>query len=199
MSNGDLNEVLLSGERCGYANRERDYGVYDLDYSPWVSYRTLENMFYARTCYQKGSDTKGCSIYIKPRLQLHSERNASCPFSDSICISKFGNLKLDSGFLDTHTDLGLNMAPTHRLQIRHTYHCAPLKTKGYSKTVNYANKDGDRSSRKLFRLFYGAYEGQSPRRPLYSNFTYQVPVNDSITHLGGVSSRTGSLPNFGLG
>jgi hypothetical protein len=65
--------------------------------------------------------------------------NASCPFDDSICLSKDSNLVLDSGLMDSLDDFGLNWAPQSRFKLRYKTHCAPLVIEGYSSPYPFGN------------------------------------------------------------
>lgn len=97
--------------------------------------KCVDDFTYASHCYRNDgtSSTRACDSFVVPRLSYTSDRNASCPFGHDICKSKFGNLLLDSGALDSIQDLGLNTGP--RFTIRHTTHCAPLMTDGFTETI----------------------------------------------------------------
>lgn len=68
--------------------------------------------------------------FSRSALPFTSERNASCPFSEGLCKSDFGNILLDSGVLDSHFHPGRNQNP--RFNIRYQTHCAPLNTKNFT-------------------------------------------------------------------
>lgn len=200
VSSGDPSEVLLSGHKCGKADTAIDYLAYEHEYSPWRSHRSQEFLFYARSCYHNISNTQSCNLYVKPRLRLQADRNASCPFAPEICLASSGNLRLDSGFVNTHYDLGINAVAKNRLEFRHVYHCAPIKTKGYSEIVRGVPDARNRTTTSLFRLFYGAFAGYSKYRPNYKNYTYQVPINVSYVNSDSSSSEINTpVPDYRIG
>ncbi|KAF2745591.1 hypothetical protein M011DRAFT_478755 [Sporormia fimetaria CBS 119925] len=103
----------------------------------YISKRWNAYANYAQTCYDDDNRRGGdCNFYYKPRLYTKIDRNASCPFTSGICRSASKNLKIDTGYLDTHADLGLNTPPSQRLQFRQVLHCAPISTDGYAIAVN---------------------------------------------------------------
>lgn len=92
----------------------------------------LDYLNYALACYQGQKATQSsCQLYTKPKLSYKINRNASCPFDEKICRSAFDNLEMDSDYLDSWGDLGMNAEP--RFQIRLKHHCAPLVTRGYKR------------------------------------------------------------------
>ncbi|KAL9624424.1 MAG: hypothetical protein Q9160_001387 [Pyrenula sp. 1 TL-2023] len=113
--------------------------------------------------------------------------NADCPFpgQDRICLRKSGNIRIDTGLMNSHEDFGLNAEPADRFGFRRVHHCAPLLTDGYSENgTAYASSDQsifavvadkykDSTDFEIMRYFYGA----SPAiRTRGSNQTYGYPV-----------------------
>jgi hypothetical protein len=70
--------------------------------------------------------------FVQDRLEATINNNADCLFDEEICLSKTGNLVLDTGFIDNHKYLGLNAPVDSRIQMRTVLQCAPLKTRGYT-------------------------------------------------------------------
>ncbi|KAK7179517.1 hypothetical protein DPSP01_011952 [Paraphaeosphaeria sporulosa] len=152
------NEVLLLGPECGKSLDNQDSS--NAVSSGLVRYRNemfLEYLNYAFACYQDRQRTQSaCQIYTKPKLHYKVDRNATCPFQDTICQKSSNNLYIDSGYLDSWGDLGINAEP--RFQVRLTQHCAPLVTDGYkSKYI-------------------------SPSDPLKTFMRYSYLHNDTITN-----------------
>lgn len=133
-------------------------------------------------------------MYVRPSLHFTSDRNASCPFTGDICLSEFGNLKLDTGYINTHEDLGINAPREDRFFLRNMYHCAPLKTDGFSSVYNYVDPDNNDAS-ALSRLFYGRVSISKP----YANFTYQFPTNNSRGNLATGTSFASPYPDYVVG
>ncbi|KAL1616497.1 hypothetical protein SLS54_008400 [Diplodia seriata] len=158
-------DVLLSGSRCGILGYEGTNVSVVLDYlAPWLSQAAAVASLYQQQCYSNRANTEDCHTYTKKRLSATVDRNASCPFHDSICQSSRGNLRIDSGFLDSNDDFGLNTPPSERMQSRCVYHCAPLDTTNYESSYNHSDDLGHYS--------YGGYS--LGRRP-GSNYAFEHP------------------------
>ena len=88
---------------------------------------------YAQNCYRNTTGST-CALFVKPRLSWQADRNASCPFAPEICLRPYGNLQLDTGYVNSHDDLGINMPPAERFEWRAKSACSPLKLEGYMST-----------------------------------------------------------------
>lgn len=138
-------------------------------------------MAYVQSCYQNNSATNQCKLHIKKRLPLTVDQNASCPFDDSVCLHKFGNLRLDTGHIDIHEHLGVNAPPEDRFSIRRTYDCAPLKLEGFTASeIHSITSDGQEpmSSSPFFALHYGPHSTLIEKSSL-RNYTYIYPLQDT--------------------
>ncbi|KAH9894506.1 hypothetical protein F4778DRAFT_794546 [Xylariomycetidae sp. FL2044] len=140
-------EVLVSSSRCGrlYSNfKSSDQG--SLQYFT----ESLSNAAnYVQQCYTGAKGTVGCGRFAKPRLPTTLNTSAACPFPEEMCRSPSRNIRLDTGFLDSHKDFGLNSPPDQRVLWRKVLQCAPLVTKGFSKQETLA-------SYKVTSYYYGA-------------------------------------------
>ncbi|KAI0865636.1 hypothetical protein F4860DRAFT_526118 [Xylaria cubensis] len=113
--------LLIRSPTCGYVapdqNLESSEQLGALSVlDPYFANQAVQAKTYAEQCYL--SNTVGLWNYDL--------------FDDDICVSKKGNLVLDSGFIDSNKDLGLNAPTDSRIQIRTVLQCASLKTRGYS-------------------------------------------------------------------
>lgn len=72
---------------------------------------------------------------MKNNLRATVDSSASCPFSDEICRTNSSNIILDSGYIDTVKDLGVNSPQDESVQFRTVLQCAPLETHGYTSTI----------------------------------------------------------------
>lgn len=133
LSTGVGNEVLISSANCGAANIPNISEDINTSYAfrPYCAKKITDAANYARRCYtvNAGAD---CSSFVTPRLQSIQDLNASCPFSEPMCRRQSGNIRLDSGYVDSHKHLGLNSPPGRRILWRHVVHCAPLVTEGFT-------------------------------------------------------------------
>lgn len=152
-------EVLINGENCGLITA--DAGPADNPAGAWRAKITATAHNYAQQCYIENTTTSAeCTKFIVPRLQALKIDSSPCPFDSDICRSNSSNLVLDSGYMDSHHDFGINSAPEERILMRNRIECAPLKTEGHEGSsqidgINYAS------------YYYG------PRIP-YTNHTFQV-------------------------
>ncbi|KAF4546051.1 Cytochrome p450 protein [Lasiodiplodia theobromae] len=119
---------------------------------------------YAKECYSdRPTDAMTpCEKLLKPKLAIHSNTSAACPFSNSICRTNTSNIFLDSGLLDSHEDLGLNAPPEQRFKYRTTAHCAPLNTRGH---VEYSATTVDNDTYETAQYLFGG---------ITSNITFEA-------------------------
>lgn len=135
-------EVLLKATNCGFLgavdafeNGNRFFTGIAHD-----SQRIDDAANYAQQCY---SDIKtgnlNCGRLIKKTLPMNIDLQAPCPFDDSMCLSTSGNIRLDTGYVNSHEDLGMNAPDDQRFRWRNVLQCAPLVTAGYTSETNTAN------------------------------------------------------------
>jgi hypothetical protein len=130
-------EVLLIGNNCGPLS---SVNVTDSDVAlswtvPQSAQRSTAYSNYATQCYTDAATSEDCHLYIKPRISTIVTRNASCPFAPEMCKTKTENIIVDSGFINSQHDLGINGPPGSRFDMRLLYHCAPLVTEGFKKVL----------------------------------------------------------------
>ncbi|KAI1344685.1 hypothetical protein F5Y15DRAFT_1042 [Xylariaceae sp. FL0016] len=160
------NKVLIRGLNCGIAisSLGNDSKIALTEYQPFSADFMNAAAIEATQCYENSSTSSlSCGTFVKPRLNLHLDKNISCPFGD-LCASQWGNLQLDTGLLDSHEDLGLNAPKNERFSLREVSQCAPLRTDGYTDQWNISD------DRSYTRYWYGQ---------VLFNFTYMAS-NDAI-------------------
>ncbi|KAI0521637.1 hypothetical protein F5B22DRAFT_545558 [Xylaria bambusicola] len=163
------NTVLLSPRNCGFFNT--NVGVSPDTESniilPWQARQFTKASNYAEQCYSTSGTAADClnGAYVKRELAVSVDKNAVCPFGGNICPSNSSNIRLDSGFIDSHFDLGVNAPPNQRFQFKMVLHCAPLKTKGYRSFHT-------RDNQTVARYYYGS--------TTYSNYTYEYRTPDQF-------------------
>lgn len=159
-------EALLKGSNCGsltIADASEANTFFEI--LPYVSQRMVLSLAYAQRCYNNNtnSQARDCSVIYKPRLHWTDDRNATCPFpGEDICLTNFNNLRLDTGYIESDRDLGINSPPGTKFLYRSLVGCAPVKTKGYAKGIvakTYVNQT-------VFQYFYGELQNYE------KNFTY---------------------------
>ncbi|KAF2750359.1 hypothetical protein M011DRAFT_239586 [Sporormia fimetaria CBS 119925] len=166
-------EVLISSPNCGavfWGNASQDDIV--RVYHRYVSQRVSAIRSYTQDCYSETDgtqDPRNCGTYIRKTLPATVDTNATCPFEESICKMRDGNIRVESAWLDSHEDIGLNAPAENRMQFRMALHCAPLKQEEFRDSYTAEHDDT-----KLFyrRYYYGSREKHSSNR---ENFTYMYP------------------------
>ncbi|KAF2108321.1 hypothetical protein BDV96DRAFT_652889 [Lophiotrema nucula] len=162
-----LNEVLLSGKDCGPVLNVTGDDVLLNDFRTYKAQKLNNALDYASQCYRRNetSQSDRCEILPRARLRYTVNSNASCPFSDEMCVVDNNNsISLDTGYLDSIDHLGINAAP--HFQYRHVRRCAPIVTEGYAKL----HIDDQDPSVQFLRYYYGASN---------DSFLYQWRVNVS--------------------
>lgn len=133
---------------------------------------------YAQQCYSSNGPPSplDCGAYVKKRIPFTVTTNASCPFDPSICTRTNGSLLLDTGYMDSHDDFGINAPSQERWQFRKTVHCLPLVTNDFTSRHN---KTPERFYR---RYHYGNLLGGP-------NWTYEYPDEYEARKRFNVSQR----------
>jgi hypothetical protein len=156
LSNAMGDEVLVSSPSCG------EELAYNHDKQKIPDRETLHrrrhvlNQNYADGCY--GNDMMGmqCNLFRKQRLAYFQQHNLPCPFpgGDRICKTTNGALRLQTEYINSNDDLGLNSRPEARHEWRTRIDCSPLKTEGYTTTGTQLLPDNT-TSRELISYLYG--------------------------------------------
>ncbi|OJD39089.1 cytochrome p450 protein [Diplodia corticola] len=165
------NAVLVSSNDCGLTLMRSTEN--DTEFStlllPYLSQLYASSATYAQQCYVNPQSNEGCDRFVQTNLPTKVTRNATCPFEADICKSQDSNILLDTGYLDSHQDFGLNMPTSHRYQYRRVIHCAPLVTEGYKEQVPSL---GPNLSTPYMRYYYG----QRLKGDATFNYTYEHAV-----------------------
>ena len=188
-------EVLLRGSNCGTWSSRLNYLSPTFNPSPseWISdIADAHNVFitssrFTASCYNQSSTSlEGCLPYGRRKLTW-SKDTAACPFDKSMCIDNAA-VTFDTGYLDTHLDLGINTPSEYRVQFRGISTCAPITTKGFaSDWLNSTQADLPASSDATpDELFLEFYYGKSPAQNVtptffFSNSTFVYAGDDSVT------------------
>ena len=185
-SNGG--EVLLKGTGCGIF-----YGVGDgnlTDSVLLVGYQVQRTMFsfgYVQQCYGDNSFSQDCPTYAQPNLPYTVTTNASCPFPGqaSICRNESQAIMIDSGFIHSLLDLGINAPPEKQFLYRIVAQCSPILNEGFTANQSEpANSNGDTHINVNF--LYGP-SGQ------YGTPTYQYSAEPPLTNYSQYGNRAYSL------
>ena len=195
------NETLIRSPDCGILNSTNpgsQQGVAALE----VMYAqdTLAATTYSRACYGITQNLLQCAQYPKQQLPWKVNQNATCPFTNGICIYGGSSAyEMDTGYIDSHEALGINAPKSQRVQYRKVSTCklvprpfptplfyclskeilidgtlgSPIHTKGYATELNDTNSSDSDYGDLLLNYNYG------PRPGVSANYTYQYHVRDS--------------------
>jgi len=139
-----IENVLLEGGDCGLVNPDIASQLDTIQVRQSQAYQdgmrmSLSNS-YAQECYPNplvsqesrvnNSDISDltCQGYATVALN-YTTSIADCPLNQACATPA---LQLDTGYLDSHLDFGLNQPQENRVLFRKVMTCAPLKTAGYS-------------------------------------------------------------------
>lgn len=139
-------EVLIDSQHCGLivANHTLESQQIKSRWNAELS-NTAEN--YVQQCYRNNQSnaTTACNKFVRSSLPTFSmNTTAECPFQDRICRNPRTTLRLDSGYIDSNDDLGLNAPKGERFASRYVLHCAPLETENYISHVVEDERGWDR-------------------------------------------------------
>lgn len=149
------NEVLITSPRCGLYVEASDTEELFTEMQAYTSKLVTASASYAQQCYSDTANAQRCSIWVKDQLPQAITRNASCPFpgGNRLCTLNATNIRIDTGLLDSHNDLGMNAPPRDRFKFRNVIECAPLRTDNYSRVVPGAD---DSTNSSALQILYGS-------------------------------------------
>lgn len=145
-------EVLLVPRNCGIIDYERvakeNYKLYTGRGLAHVSNQVANADNYAQQCYSNNTGSLNCAGFVVDRIPSVMNRNADCPFNETICRNNTNGLYLSTGMIDSNDFLGMNRPYNERAMFNMSLHCSPIKTEGYSSSIQFAEKN-------LTRYHYG--------------------------------------------
>ncbi|KAI0006574.1 hypothetical protein F4779DRAFT_620499 [Xylariaceae sp. FL0662B] len=182
------NEVLLSGTNCGMVVNGGSVDNPELInyYWPHQSNTITSAANYASQCYSNTTTSRalqGCGTFVKQKLPFSVNRDAPCPFQ-GLCKSGSSSLMLDTGYLNSHDDFGINAPENERFLFRRVLQCAPLKTEGYRSTYNLTQE------RSFSQYFYG---------PNYRSGNYSYEISNDAVYERMVTHNGGTNGDYSLG
>jgi hypothetical protein len=173
------NQVLLSRSlKCGPWN-ETDNSLF---WTLYLDSSTSSSQQYVQNCLSgTGQQSPECSLYKRMQLKW-SSTSVPCPF-DGMCLGPpNSSLHMDTGFIDSRDDLGINSRDEDRIQWRKNATCIPITTSGYMKngTSSITYQSSTYIGQNAFNytaLFYGPNWNSpaniaAPLDPVLSNATY---------------------------
>lgn len=203
--------VLLKGQGCGYLETSRNSTQDAVDIGLVANY--LDGVLmklseaYAQQCYSnplnkvnilsENSDAArlSCRGYVRSALNFTVILDNDCPFQDACASPTSDVLKLDTGYLNSNNDLGLNQPLENQIDFRKVTTCSPLVTQGFA-TNDFGDLGEEFGNVSLYSYGQNVYQptrfGNTQGVPypnvtfLYSAGTYQAA--QSAYYLMWVSS-----------
>jgi hypothetical protein len=174
VANSMGNYVLLASSNCGWQMRPNS--TFDLMTAAVSSNRKslyTRYLNYADYCYGKSHLEGDCRQLIQPRLSYKFHRQVECPFlgKDKVCQDSFGAIRLDTGYIDSNTHLGLNSMPEHRYMMRLVEECAPLNVSQYT-SIDEIQVSDSSITRRYIKFLLG-----QDRTSSVPNVTRRVPAD----------------------
>jgi hypothetical protein len=176
---------LIVSDNCGFFAFDQKAGLADRTLA--MQYKDLNDTFvaaeYARQCYSRETVLNNqlrCEMYATQSIGWEAQ-DTDCLFDSSICSASRA-YKLDTGVIDSHTDLGVNIPAAGRVGFRKVTTCSPLSVQApyvsviASSSLDNLGIEGD----KIREYHYGTYLGAS----LDLNTTYRYNQHAYIDGFG---------------
>lgn len=135
-------EVLLRSDTCGFwrfignhnwVNQPKDVVRFEAN----VNAQAIRASQFVAECYNSTS-LANCNTYGRRLLRYNVSTHTDCPFDPVMC-SQDTVIKLDTGFVDSLYDLGVNSKPSDRVEFRKITECTPVTTDGFTQTYTSQN------------------------------------------------------------
>lgn len=142
---------------------------------------TLTAASYARTCYGTPVNARQCPTYAKQQLDWTVNANASCPFNDTICnLNGTNSYQMDTGPINSHSDLGINAVDENRITYRKATTCAPLHTGPFFLLSNTTRFDQNYDANVIDIIQYFFMD----EYPGIQSYTYAYNVHTAYDNVG---------------
>lgn len=206
-------EVLVVGQTCGWLGRletrptegeglsEEEFINHRAATMAWGRWTASQSLDYFRNCYLENGlagNSNVCRLFTAKNIQVHSEEEVDCPFSDDICDDKAA-IRMDTGLIDSNTDLGINTGPGDRLWFRRVMTCAPVPAEERFSTdwqdeppPNFPIAEGDQY--KYYNL--GGYAGNNFTWAV-SNYSLSLGASTAVYDLQAIVSYAGNSEAVG--
>lgn len=166
---------------------------------------------YAQECYMstpvKNQKSSTCSTMKKAKIPWQVAEGL-CPFADHLCQSGSQALVLDTGYIDSYDDLGINAKPQDRLKYRRITSCAVVN--GTGRVIGWDGQISNSNDEPESREFAYAHFGPSTYKDtdytyslsnfasFYDNFTVQVtnPYQLNVQRAMGLADPQWSPSDF---
>lgn len=133
-------EVLLRPVLCGNwvmpanfdsTNSPKQGFQNSMDWDVQQQQAFVTSQQYASLCYGHNVSSNNCNAYGRRPLNWSMSTIDTCPFASEMCADSPA-VRLDSGWIDSAMDLGINAPLEDRITYRDVVECAPLVTDGFT-------------------------------------------------------------------
>lgn len=167
-------DILLKPGQCGSwilpqlpSNEKQN--IQTAQFEQHLSEIVTKSAQIAYQCYNASvALTETCNAYGRRLLEPTVTMSRHCPFDSSMCISNSA-VQMDSGFISSLNDLGINSHPSESVSFRKRVTCTPMRTKGLTSTYSGANVTSD-----VLKFFQGI--GQDIQGAQLTSFFYGFNV-----------------------
>ena len=129
-------DVLLKSSLCGGFPRtnstplsDQDWNTYIDDLRAYDKEILVRSASYALNCYGL-LNQDSCPPLGRRWFNWTTSMDIPCPFESSMCINNTA-IRMDTGFMDTYLDFGINTKKNDRSSYRMVTDCAPITTQGF--------------------------------------------------------------------
>ena len=167
-------DALNSQPSTGFVNH------LNLDFQAKSEDDTQLSQEYVQTCYNSTDSSSSCSSFPTRQLSFTTNTSVPCPFDAPVCHPKTPAVSYDTGFIDSHTDLGLNAAEPDRISYRRLTTCTPLNDQAYVTRWRNVSSTRGGPNTEAVDAYYGPSRGADRNATFsYGNFS-QYTASDQM-------------------
>jgi hypothetical protein len=121
-----------------------------------------------------------CQQLVKGILGQQNFSVIQCPFGDGICMTDA--IRVDTGYVSSNSDLGINSATKDSLLYRRVSDCTVLKQEGYVSDWTTEPPDGISTSIRTPMTIDEAYIPGDPSKYYHYGWFYKIDHNQNYTY-----------------
>ena len=126
----NVNLVKLRNQNCGFVDQIDGTIATAAQFGGKKANDTRAARTYASQCYNQNLGALGCTLMPVQYLNYTTNMDTPCPFKPATRCSTGinGAVSFDTGYIESHRDLGINARNDKRLETRIVRACSPLHT-----------------------------------------------------------------------
>ncbi|KAF4309460.1 Cytochrome P450 [Botryosphaeria dothidea] len=169
------NQVLIQNTQCGYVSIGPENITY---WSVYWADRMESATTYVRQCYSEANSASICNR--QPAAQLNwTSGDADCPFTDpELCVNTTVPFVMDSGYINTNRDLGMNSKDGDAIDYRKVVTCSPMAS-NYAE-IAYRNSTDE----NVLEYYYGSLDDNTTVTLSYPENALRYINGYTLTSLG---------------